>query len=316
MFSRILVPLDGSAVALRVLSVAGQLARALESTLIIVRVAPSISLKVSLPLEKSEQVSTYLTHVTERPELAGVRCETVTLSGSPAEKILDALHAHHCDSAILASHGRTGLLRWVLGSVARRVIYQASVPILVLHQPGPLSVMNAQCPLRALVPLDGSGAAEAALAPAVTLVGALASQGQGILHLVQVVPFPSSVERQADLSNAPEARAREVALQEAHDYLYRIVEQLQREPLAQFQVQFTCSVIANKDVAGALLDLVQHNEPTQDVRGPDHFDLIAMATHGHRSLRRSLMGSITERILSVSTLPLLVIRPQEAKTHS
>ena len=310
MYSRILVPLDGSVPAERALPVAVQVARAQKSTLILVRVAQSMSPET----EKHEQINAYLTHVTERPELGGVRCETISLIGSPAERILDALHAYQCDCVILSSRGQTGMLRWVLGSIARRIIHQASVPILVLHQPVPLSVMNAQYPLRALVPLDGSGAAEAALAPAVTLVGALASQGQGILHLVQVVPFPPSVERQADLSNAPEARAREVALQEAHDYLYRIVEQLQREPLAQFQVQFTCSVIANKDVAGALLDLVQHNEPAQEVRSPDHFDLIAMATHGHRGLRHSLMGSITERILSVSKLPLLVIRPQEAKT--
>lgn len=315
MFSRILVPLDGSQPAERTLPVAAQLARALDSTLILVQVAQPMIPRSNLLLEKHEQVGAYLTRVTERPVLAGVRYETVALVGSPAEKILDTLQAYRCDSVILCSHGRTGLLRSLPGSVAQRVVYEASVPLLLLHQQGPLPILNPPRRLCALVPLDGSGAAEAALAPAVTLVGALAPLGQGILHLVQVVPFPL-VERRAGLPKPPEARARETALQEAHDYLYRVAEQLRREPLARFQTQITWSVIANKDVAGALIDLVQQNEPARDVRGPHHFDLIAMTTHGHGGFRHLVMGSITERILSVSKLPLLLIRPQEGKTLS
>lgn len=309
MFSRILVPLDGSPPAERALSVAARLARALKSTLILVRVVHPLG----LVLEHRDQVATYLAQVTERPELAGVKCETVALVGDPAEVILDALHTYRADSSILCSHGWTGLLRWALGSVAQHIVYHAAVPVLLLHQQGPLPAVNAAHPLCALVPLNGSGAAEAALAPAVTLVGALAPQGQGILHLVQVVPFPPPGEQEAD---SPEARAREVALQEARDYLGRIAEQLQREPLAQFQVQITWAAMADKDVAGALLDLVPHNEPAQDVRSADYFDLIAMATPGHGGLRRWVMGSITERMLSVSKLPLLLIRPQEKQTPS
>ena len=316
MFSRILVPLDGSQPAERILLVAAQLARALKSTLILVQVVQPLGLGAGFPLEKHEQASAYLARVIERPELAGMRCETVALIGSPAEKILDALHTYQCDSVILCSHGRTGLLRWVLGSVAQRVVHHAAVPVLLVHQQGPLPALNAARPLCALVPLDGSGPAEAALAPAVALVGALAPQGQGILHLVQVVPFPLSVEQGPGLLHSPEARAREAALEEARDYLCRIAEQLQREPLARFQVQITWAAMADKDVAGALLDLVEHNKSVQDVRRADYFDLIAMATHGHGGLRRWVMGSITERILSVSKLPLLVIRPLEEKMPS
>src|SRR5579871_1652716 len=102
MFTRILVPLDGSALAQRVLTVAARLARALNGTLILVRVVqpplqPAVSLPPPIEVEDEilaaelDQAKEYLAQMTQRPELVGITCETVTPIGYPAEMILEAV---------------------------------------------------------------------------------------------------------------------------------------------------------------------------------------------------------------------------------
>ncbi len=318
-FTRILVPLDGSAPAQRALSVAARLARSLDGSLILMRVshpplqpasslAPPLEVEENLLSEELERTRAYLAQVTHQPELTGIKYEILTPVGYPAEMILDAIHTHQADSIILGSHGRTGLLRWALGSVAQRVIHHATVPVLLLHQQGPTLAVDAQGRLRALVPLDGSGLAEVILGPAATLVSALAPQGQGVLHLVQVVRV-SPAEPGAITSTSPEASARDAALREAQDYLSRVAENLRQGPLAHLQV--TWSAIADKDVAGALVDLALSGQTSQGAGSTGSFDLIAMATHGRAGLQRLILGGVTERVLSASKLPLLVMRPKE-----
>ena len=323
MFHRILVPLDGSAQAERALAVSARLARAMNGTLLLVRVAqpplqpasflaPPLGVEADILSAELEQATAYLAQVTGQPEMVEVKHETIPFVGYPAEAILDAVQTRGADSIILTSHGRTGLLRWVLGSVAQRVIYQAIVPVLVLHQQGPLPLPKSERPLRALVSLDGSGLAEAVIGPAATLVSALAPQGNGIIHLTRVAPI-SLAEPEASTSTSREAKAREAALREAEAYLSRTAENLRKGPLAHLQV--TWSVLANKDVAGALVDLAQHGITAQGGESAGRFDLIAMTTQGRGGLRRLVMGSVTERVLSASKLPLLVMQPKEVATN-
>ncbi len=323
MFTRFLVPLDGSERAEQALPVAVRLARALGGTLILVRVAqpplqlatplaPPLEVETRLLSENLTRANDYLAHVAQELDEAGVKYEKVTLVGYPAERILDAVHASGADLIILRSHGRSGLLRWALGSVAQRVVHQAATPVLVLPEQGPMLTVDAEArrPLRVLVPLDGSWLAEAALAPAATLVSALAPKGQGIVHLAQVVRHPPAASGEGD-APSPEARVREAGFLEAQDYLSRTAEQLNRGPLAHLQVQVTWSVMVDKDVAGALVDLAQSGKTAQSAEKVSSFDAIAMATHGRGGLHRWVMGSNTERVLSATRLPMLVTRPKE-----
>lgn len=164
-------------------------------------------------------------------------------------------------------------------------------------------------PLRALVPLDGSGLAEAALEPAATFVSALTPVGQGAIHLVEVVPvLPVPPEEE---TTSEDARRRAAALQEAQAYLTLVAGQLQKEPLSQPPIEVRWSVLADTDVAGVLVHLAQRATTAQGVGSLGRFDLMAMATHGRRGLRRLVRGSFTERVLFFSRLPLLVIRPPE-----
>ena len=324
MFHRVLVPLDGSARAERALPVAARLARTLDGTLILVRVvqpplqpatslAPLLDVETSILLERRNAAAAYLTHVAHHPDLAGIKHEQVALVGYPAEMILDAVHASRADIIILCSHGRTGLLRWALGSVAQRVIHHAPVPVLVLHEQGPIP--DAQRPLRALVPLDGSWLAEAALGPAAALVSALAPRGQGRLHLVQVVA-PPSAEREENTQAAHDVRDRDAVLRQAQDYLRRTAEHLLQGPLAHLQIEITWSALVDQDVAGVLIDLAQSGTSPQGTENKGRFDLVVMALHGQGGWHRWVMGSVTERVLQASKIPLLVIRPKEMTVTS
>jgi len=79
-------------------------------------------------------------------------------------------------------------------------------------------------------------------------------------------------------------------------------------PLAALKFAITSSVVVNPDVAGTIITQAENTGRTEQ---EGDCILIAQATHGRRGLRRLLMGSVTERVLSSTRLPLLVVRPQE-----
>jgi nucleotide-binding universal stress UspA family protein len=306
MFQRLMVPLDGSSLAEQALPVAARLAKATGGSLLLVQV-------VSLPIDYSgglspvpvmtqeivdselQRATNYLATIVQQPQLAGIDVATDVLYGFPAQQLAQTAEAHECDLIVLCSHGRTGLSRWALGSVALSLIHQSTVPILVLHQPGDVPPMALGHALSALVPLDGSALSEAALAPAEQLVSALSAPALGTLHLSQVV----SESNPAVL---------EEALQQARQYLATTVAHLQQtaQPL---HLTFTTSVERESDVASALVKLAEKE-------GAGGGGLIAISTHGRGGLQRWVMGSITERILTITKLPLLIVRPSKYEVNS
>ncbi len=124
--------------------------------------------------------------------------------------------------------------------------------------------------------------------------------GTSTLHLLRVVDVPvfnGSMRGQAQVDTLIIERERT----EAQTYLNSVTKRLQGEALSKTQLSFTTSVIVNPDVPGTIIRQAEE----------EHCDLIALATHGRGALMRALMGSVTERVISHTTLPLLVTRPQE-----
>jgi nucleotide-binding universal stress UspA family protein len=246
----------------------------------------------------------------------------------------------------MSSHGRTGVSRWVFGSVAEHVARQSHIPVLVLrpHQlpfwtEGAELIESPKAPaqtesllpaLHVLVPLDGSPLSEAVLEPAVECAGALvrgveqAIMAPGgsvaaVLHLVLVVrPSDSLAE------NVPEC----LLVSGAETYLRQVAE---RTRLAHPGVSVTWEVASARDVANYLVTMLEdHLEPdsesptpvTTDAvrRGdseqaarpavpPPPYTLLAMATHGRSGITRWVWGSITERVVQKTRLPLLLVHP-------
>ena len=207
---------------------------------------------------------------------------------------------------MLCSHGRTGFTRWVLGSVAHTLAHESTVPTLVLRENEPTSLLahpDAARPLRALVPLDGSQLAEAALEPAAHLVASLAAPAQGELHLTQVVKlFQTPAEEGFGSSLNAEVRAR------ARTYLAQVTERWQTMA-KDLGISISWSIALEADVASALLSRAELGEQGQGTAGSRGCDLIAISTHGRHGLERWVMGSVTDRLLNTTKLPILIVRP-------
>jgi nucleotide-binding universal stress UspA family protein len=221
MFERILVPLDGSSRAERALPVAVRLAHASGGAVVLLRVVdlaaeflvypaadPGVVQRtITAGLEKARN---YLESLSTVGSLRDVHTQPEVIVGQAATNILSIAETQHSDLIVMCSHGYTGLKRWVLGSVAEKVAHYAPIPVLILREGGPALVgtpPQAEGPLRALVPLDGSAPAKAALVPAAQLIAALAAPGPGALHLTRVVVLPDAArisqgEREAIMHKA------------------------------------------------------------------------------------------------------------------
>jgi nucleotide-binding universal stress UspA family protein len=333
MFKRIVVPLDGSLRAERVLPVAARIARASGGRIVLLRVAgipaeyaPAMyaSALSASPFYAQELLEAelagaryYLAAVAQSEQLAGIRIETTVLSGAAAPTILDVAGGDDgspVDLIVLCSHGRTGFTHWALGSVAQKVARHSPVPVLILREEDAVladRLTGAAPPLRALVALDGSRVAEAALVPAAQLVAVLAAPERGALHLAQVVPLPTLRSEQEYQQH--DGQIREQALHQATTYLSAVADNLRRSVATGHGLEVTWSVTVNEDVAHTLISMAELGEETGTYE-VQRCDLIAMATHGRGGLQRWMLGSITERVLNDTKLPLLIIRPQELNT--
>jgi nucleotide-binding universal stress UspA family protein len=326
MFKRILVPLDGSPRAMRALPVAARLARTSNGRVVLVQVATApvdySACNATSPMLLQETIDAelevtnrYLERVANTNELAGISVEIMALFGSPAQAILSAASTYPADLIVMCSHGSTGLKRWVMGSVALKLARYSPVPVLILRQDGSIPAYprsDATRPLRVLVPLDGSVLAKAAVLPAAQLVTALAGQGASALHFVRVVKLPPDIEEQSREGLDPVLR--EQVLHKAKIYLDSIVRQLREGPLVGTKLSITWSVVIENDAAEGITSVAENGEDAEGAGAFGGCDIIAMATHGRGGLQRWAMGSVTERVLGLTRLPVLVVRPHEAET--
>jgi nucleotide-binding universal stress UspA family protein len=298
MFQRILIPLDGSTRAERVIPVAARLAHASGGSVILVRVVskssglwPSVAQQTTLAQQvlaaDLAQAERYLAGVATSPELEGVPTESEVRFGPTVSTILTVAAASQADLIVLCSHGYTGITRRIMGSVAEKLARDASMPVLVLREDGPVpgaAHRDASRPLRALVPLDGSAHAKAALEPAASLLAALAGSAPGVLHLVRVVqPVTTDIEEGGMLTASAKARR----------YLSATAEHIRAGFVAP--------------AAAKLIRTAENAEATEGEEVLGDCDVIALATHGRDGLQRWVMGSVTEQVLRDTKLPLLVV---------
>jgi nucleotide-binding universal stress UspA family protein len=140
---RILVPLDGSDTAEQVLPTATAVAQALRCEIVlfqvpIVYVWGWITGEWLMPIQgvlatAEQDARCYVDRVASRLRQHGVNVSTATDTGSVSESIIQYAEANHIDLIAMCTHGRTGLARWSLGSVADRVLRAGSTPILLVR---------------------------------------------------------------------------------------------------------------------------------------------------------------------------------------
>ena len=141
MFQRILLPLDGSKTAEKVLPVVEQEARLHGATIILLRaIAPLRQSLIMVPsvvdnvYQQIENIARdYLEDVAEKLQEEGLDIETITKQGPPAQCILETANEQNCDLIIIGTHGETDSPRWRFGGIADKIAKaKLSIPLLVI----------------------------------------------------------------------------------------------------------------------------------------------------------------------------------------
>jgi nucleotide-binding universal stress UspA family protein len=298
MIRQILVPLDGSKLAESILPSVEEFARLAGASVTLLQVIEPIESVVDLfgqeypGVERDLQAAdervahTYLTGVAQRLLRAGIVAHTRVVVGPVAETIIQL--AHEFDLIAMATHGRSGIGRWVYGSVADKVLRGATVPVLLFRarESGPPASGH---PRRILVPLDGSELAEHAL----PLAASIARLAGAEITLVRSISWATEfIGANAYLMSYSSADLIDLADQSARDYLREVAERLTAQGL-------TVHIDVRLDPAadGILLCAEQQ-----------HADLIVMSTHGRGGFGRWVYGSVADRVLRGASIPVLLVR--------
>ena len=137
MMKRILVPLDGSPLAEQILPQVREFAQLQGAKVILLRVAFALVFPGSDSSENQikviEDANLYVDALSQKIESEGIETEGVVRYGFPAQEILEHASRNNIDLIAMATHGRSGPTRWVLGSVAEEVLRHSEVPVLLFR---------------------------------------------------------------------------------------------------------------------------------------------------------------------------------------
>lgn len=298
----ILVPLDGSSFAERVLPLAVQLAEGHGASIRLALVhtphpivggeaGPGVVPDFDLRAREAE----YLTSQADTidPDKRGM-VSTVHLDGDPGPALEAEVRRASVDLVVMATHGRGAFSRFWLGSVADYLVRHLEVPVLLIR-PGQEAGSDSHYPFRhVLVPLDGSTLAEQAIEPALALAGG-GSSTPPLLTLVTVVEPVLGVGE----PGLPFAVPIEPRLFDEHRRAAEARLQVVASRLAARGIVVNTAVATDPGVAGAIV-----SEAERAGAG-----LISMMTHGDRGLRRLVLGSVADKVLRGATMPILLGRP-------
>jgi nucleotide-binding universal stress UspA family protein len=316
MFKRILVPLDGSALAEAILPEVTELAKLHHAEVLLVRVALGHAFPGVDPTEAQvrvvEEAETYLAAVQRRLVVERIHVDTAVRYGQAAEEILDHVRTRQADLIAMSTHGRSGIERWVMGSVAEKVLRASAVPVLLLRArvaaPGDTEAeaLAERAPVRPrpaeevppaihdiLCPVDFSPTSEAALEHA----GALAQRLGLRLTVLHVVDHPLYVAG-FHIPHPPMEQMHEELIQCGQTWVQDLVaRKRQFLPATQTAV-----------VLGTPYKEILRYAQTHEV------DLIVMGTHGLTGLHRLVVGSTAERIVRLAPCPVFTVRVSAAYT--
>ena len=295
----ILCPTDFSELSRRALEHAAALARSHDAKLTLVHVYAFMAviaedvpyLPSGLPLDDDTRARLLgaLETAAAPARAAGVEPDLLLLEGDPAEEILRRARTAPTDLIVMGTHGRRGFDRWVLGSVAGRVVHKARCAVLTVPPP-PGETRPAAAPVykEILCPVELWGW-EPVLAAASAVARASGSH-LTVLHVVDDLRQYAATARTAHIDWAD---FEDLVTRDAHERLRQAVA---------------------TQGAGARDDLVVTGKPyreilkTAEARGAD---LIVMGIHGRNALERFFVGSTALHVLRQARCPVLTVRASD-----
>ena len=295
MFARILVPLDGSQLAELALPYAEELAGAFNSELALVYVCEP---------EEAQYRHMHQLYIEDMAGTASKRIKRVSaeatvkpviLDGEPAAGIIDYARENDVGLLVMATHGRSGIMLWAVGSVAHKVLQRVSMPMLLIRANVPAPRPSGKVMFgKILVPLDGSSVGEAAL----PYVEELTKQLESEVILLQVVPHGQWAHTVGGLNYVRFPKHDlELMMERAGQYLEEVSARLSGT---------RATLSSEVRVGHAAEEIVKFAKET-DTR------LVAMSTHGRSGISEWILGSVTQKILHTGSTPLLLVRASETR---
>jgi nucleotide-binding universal stress UspA family protein len=142
MYKKILVPLDGSSLAEEVLPHAEALAKSEGAEIVLLRVAvtPARYLFAHNPAEGNniinmieKEAGDYMKAEVAKLQDEGIKVTGVTRDGAAPDTILEVAEETNADVIAMSTHGRSGVQRWLMGSVAEKVVHHSHIPVMLIH---------------------------------------------------------------------------------------------------------------------------------------------------------------------------------------
>jgi len=297
MYTRILVPLDGSATAEAVLPYAEALAAGFKTSVELMSVIDIGAMTTHLAADKVRHLdtiiateethsATYLENVAKIFSRFPTECRIVR--GHPAETILETTSKDRDTLIAMATHGRSGATRWLLGSVAEKVLRGTTNPLFLVRaaaaKASPHRIINS-----IVVPLDGSSLAERILPTVSNWAQALDVE----VTLIRAFEWPTSAYYGRDNYLPDDDELQEETRKEAADYL---------KEKADYLIGEGVRTVSTLTIEGPAADEIISYAQTAPRA------VIAMSTHGRSGVRRWILGSVTEKVVRHGDDPVLVVR--------
>ena len=289
MYEKILVPLDGSDLAEQVFPHVAELARAFGSEVVFIEICEPEE------REYSQTCQIYMDYEAEnlQSSLKGsaAKVSTVVLIGKPAMEILNYARENDVELIVMASHGRSGVMPWSLGSTVSRVLHKTHLPLIVVRaEETPEERGKTGLFSRILVPLDGSEEKAAILPYVAELTKKLKSE----VTLLHVVEAGKHVHTVGGLNYI------HYKDQDMESMKARKGEYLDKES-AKFE-----------GTKAAVRSEIRVGDSAKEIaKSASEIDcsLIAMSSHGYSGFETWLHGSVIYKILQASDKPMLLVPP-------
>ena len=314
-----LVPLDGSELAEVVFTYAKELAGRLDLDIILLHVTRQAA-ENTMPMRKAyieravESIQRQSREIQKkiatkkRGKPIEVRGEVVI--GYPADEILRFADENKVDLILMATHGRSGIKRWTMGSVADKILRATKIPVWLVRAGIPEEIVHGQWPTTILLPLDGSEQAESVLPHAETLAKQRGIEQVDVVLLRVCEPpsRPSYYLAEPGVTYAPlsepEAIESHINWQKYLDDEMVKSKQAAEKYLEKIKKRFQDS---NISVRSEILE-GRAAEEIVEYANKNPFNLIVMSTHPRSGLRRLVYGSVTENVLQGVNRPVLLVK--------
>lgn len=303
-FRSILVPLDGSTFAEQAVPLASRIAQRVGGKLRLTLVhglpsapidlaAAKLFTSIELATRRSER--SYLRAIQARLRDGGTRlASAVTLTGKAGPALAQYVQEMGIDLVVMCTHGRGGVRRAWLGSVADYLIHSLEIPVLLVRpREGESGPARAAASGQILVPLDGSPLAEEALGPAIALARAWDAE-IALLQVVRPVLLSADPALPLPLPSAFDEDLTTRWRTQAQDYIDDIVEELHEQG-----IRATGAASLGWYAADSILEAAR----------PERVAAVVIATHGRGGLSRLALGSVADKVVRGADVPVLVYRP-------